>query len=303
MNILFWGIMRFRKGTKVRVRTKPEILSTLDKKKCTDGLVFMPEMFSFCGKCFKVDSIVNRIFIEGNHVAGISDVVILKGARCSGSHHDGCSRMCTILWKKAWLEIVKGRTEFVSPNIVDKDIEKSSQACQGTAAALLEATRPLSVFDLGQYEEDYRCKGQNILDTFGMLSSMIFKRVSWLAVIAGRKALLNNRYKIKQALELKIGDIVEVKSRKEIMKTLDKDSRLSGWLFSEEMWKYCGKRYRIVNKIDSMVNEITGKFNHPKDTYALENVVCDGKAFRDCPRKCYWFWKGDWLRRASDKNV
>ena len=38
----------------VEVRSKEEILATLDSKGQLDGMPFMPEMFAFCGERFQV---------------------------------------------------------------------------------------------------------------------------------------------------------------------------------------------------------------------------------------------------------
>ena len=38
----------------MEIRSKDEILNTLDRDGCLDGMPFMPEMFAFCGKRFQV---------------------------------------------------------------------------------------------------------------------------------------------------------------------------------------------------------------------------------------------------------
>ena len=45
---------KLRVGDWVEVRSKDEILRTLDENGQLDGMPFMPEMFSFCGKRFQV---------------------------------------------------------------------------------------------------------------------------------------------------------------------------------------------------------------------------------------------------------
>ena len=42
-----------RAGEWVRVRSKEEILATLDNNGQLEGLPFMPEMFAFCGREFR----------------------------------------------------------------------------------------------------------------------------------------------------------------------------------------------------------------------------------------------------------
>jgi len=44
----------FRTGDWVEVRSKEEILKTLDKRGLLGGMPFMPEMFEFCGRRMRV---------------------------------------------------------------------------------------------------------------------------------------------------------------------------------------------------------------------------------------------------------
>ena len=50
-----WELSRFRTGDLVEVRSKNEILATLDENGCLDGMPFMPEMVPYCGRQFEVD--------------------------------------------------------------------------------------------------------------------------------------------------------------------------------------------------------------------------------------------------------
>ena len=46
--------MTLSAGDWVEIRSKDEILATLDKNGRLDGLPFMPQMFKWCGRQFKV---------------------------------------------------------------------------------------------------------------------------------------------------------------------------------------------------------------------------------------------------------
>ena len=46
--------MPYHAGDWIEVRSKEEILRTLDVKGCLDGLPFMPQMFQYCGQRFRV---------------------------------------------------------------------------------------------------------------------------------------------------------------------------------------------------------------------------------------------------------
>src|ERR1700723_1708628 len=91
-------------GGWVEVRSKAEILSTLDSNAELDGMPFMPEMFAFCGKRFQVYKRAHKtcdtVFpVRGRRVA---DAIHLE-TRCDGSAHGGCQAGCLLFWKMAWL--------------------------------------------------------------------------------------------------------------------------------------------------------------------------------------------------------
>lgn len=93
-----------RSGDWVVVRSKEEILTTLDGKGELDGMPFMPEMFAYCGQRFRVFKRAHKtcdtVFpIRGRRVA---DAVHLE-TRCDGQAHGGCQAGCLIFWKTAWL--------------------------------------------------------------------------------------------------------------------------------------------------------------------------------------------------------
>ena len=95
-------------GDYVEVRSASEILSTLDTNGTLDGLPFMPEMLSWCGKSFRIQRRVDKTCVEGHPMRRFTanDVVVLEGPRCDGSSHDGCKHGCRIYWKHAWLRPV-----------------------------------------------------------------------------------------------------------------------------------------------------------------------------------------------------
>ena len=90
--------------------------------------------------------------ISGMRKFPAEDVVLLEGLRCSGAHHDGCQKACTIFWREAWLRKVEGLGTFQSS--VDPEGSKWLRArlktssgpktyfCQ--ASEILNATRELS---------------------------------------------------------------------------------------------------------------------------------------------------------------
>jgi len=162
-------------GDWVEVRSKEEILGTLDRSAQLDGMPFMPEMFAFCGKRFQVHKRAHKtcdtVFpIRGRRV----DAAVHLETRCTGQAHEGCQAGCLIFWKEAWLKRVdKGSGIAVSSFVplqnlgnaakcAESDVYAATQiagpsgptfVCQATR--LPYATRDLKWWDIRQYIEDY----------------------------------------------------------------------------------------------------------------------------------------------------
>src|ERR1700685_3740273 len=109
---------KLKAGDWVEVCSKDEILQTLDSSGQLDGMPFMPEMFAFCGKKFRVYKRAHKTCDTVFPVRGrrVSSAVHLE-TRCDGSAHGGCQASCLICWKDAWLKKVsrKSRGDSASP--------------------------------------------------------------------------------------------------------------------------------------------------------------------------------------------
>ena len=102
----------------VEVRSKEEILRTLDKNGRLDGLPFMPEMFEFSGRRFRVYRRAHKTCDTVNDYKGLrmERAVHLEGSRCDGRAHGGCEAACLLFWKEAWLKKVPGPYQPVDPD-------------------------------------------------------------------------------------------------------------------------------------------------------------------------------------------
>lgn len=177
------GKAQFRVGDWVEVRSKDEILYTLDRNGRLDGMPFMPEMLNFCGKRFQVRKRAHKTCdtVFPTRSRRIERTVHLP-TRCDGSAHGGCEAACLLFWKEDWLRPV-GKSPGVSsesmgdgtggadlPTSSTKRFECSEEAllrsartgdadseteyiCQATL--LPYATKELSPYDVRQYIEDY----------------------------------------------------------------------------------------------------------------------------------------------------
>ena len=98
--------LHLRAGEWVTVRSKEEILRTLDARGQLDNMPFMPEMFQYCGRRFQVYKRAHKTCdpVNGLDSRSLPETVHLEGLRCDGLAHGGCQAGCLIFWKEAWLQ-------------------------------------------------------------------------------------------------------------------------------------------------------------------------------------------------------
>src|SRR5437867_2933228 len=104
-----WLLSCFRAGDLVDVRSKEEILATLDHRGCLDGMPFMPEMLQYCGRRFRVGAVAHKTCETAQKTfkaRRLQPTVHIAGLRCDGSAHDGCQADCNLFWRDAWLKAV-----------------------------------------------------------------------------------------------------------------------------------------------------------------------------------------------------
>src|SRR6266545_2127769 len=101
-----WPLSRFRADDLVEIRSKEEILASLDEHGCVDGVPFMPEMLRYCGQRVRVAAVAHKTCdtICSSGGRRLPSTVHLDGLRCDGSAHGGCQAECNLFWKDAWLK-------------------------------------------------------------------------------------------------------------------------------------------------------------------------------------------------------
>jgi len=101
-------------------------------------------------------------------------------------------------------------------------------------------------------------------------------------------------------MTLRVDDWVEVRSKDEILATLDKNGRLDDMPFMPPMFKYCGQRFRVFKSARKTCDTITGEyFGRRLDDGVHLNLRCDGQAYGGCQAGCLMFWKTAWLKPAD----
>jgi hypothetical protein len=184
-------------GEWVEVRSKEEILRTLDHNGRLEGMPFMPEMFEFCGQRFRVYKSAHKTCDPNYRSRRIRNAVHLE-TRCDGEAHGGCQAGCLLFWKIAWLKPVGPEQDAVgvgmlpgdrggpsNPECMESAVwngvqEQTSHASDGGPVYICQATRvqyeePLTWWDIRQYIEDYLSGNVGLWQLFsGFVYSMYY---------------------------------------------------------------------------------------------------------------------------------
>jgi hypothetical protein len=308
-----------RAGDWVEVRAPAEILATLDPQGRLDNLPFMPEMLQYCGKRFRVYKSAHKTCdtIQNYRIPRrMANAVHLEGLRCDGSGHDGCQAGCLIFWKEAWLKPATGaaaRGMGADAGLLHRAARADSPAgpryvCQATE--MLRATTPFRWWHPGPYLKDLTSRNVSPAALIGYLLLAAYNTIMRLYRRTRRFSYPFFYGKAQGAtpvenLNLQPGELVQVRSKEEIMLTLGSNQRNRGLSFDVEMVPYCGKTYRVLRRVEKLVDERTGKMiSPPTACIVLDGVVCGGclSSYRlFCPRSIYSYWREIWLRRVAAK--
>jgi len=330
--------LKLRVGELVEVRSEDEILATLDEHGKLDALPFMPEMLQLCGKRFRVDKLAFKACDQVSHsgMHRLERAVHLQGARCDGQAHGGCQAACLLYWKEAWLKRAEPDARDTIPptpaqNAADAfpprctiatllretrveatDTTEELFSCQATDLPKAAPTR-IRAWDVRQYLRDVTSRNARLLPTIRGVLIRAFNKYqkAGMRLLPRRLWIHGGAYypfidgKLegrtpKETLDLEPGELVEVKSRKEIFQTLDRKQENRGLRFDVEGLRYCGKQARVLHRVSKLIDEKTGKMIHiPGDCIVLDGFICAADYHQNCPRGVYEYWREIWLRRVE----
>jgi hypothetical protein len=101
-------------------------------------------------------------------------------------------------------------------------------------------------------------------------------------------------------LNLRAGELVEVRNREEILATLDETGRLDAMPFMPEMLPYCGQRFSVFKQAHKTCDNIKlWSMRRLEHAVHLTGVRCDGQAHGNCDAGCLIFWHEAWLKRVD----
>jgi hypothetical protein len=337
------GSTALRVGEVVEVRSRQEILATLDTDGRLEALPFMPEMLRFCGRRFRVHKRAIKLCdtISSTGMKRMHNAVHLEDLRCDGSAHGGCQAGCLLYWKEEWLKRVPEPAEPAT-GPADPVAEPAPEPGGGqepacTMKMLMAATRGdggddatepvyscqateldeaasehINWWDVRQYVRDVAVGNATAPRMLRSLLIMLFNKFQ----AANRKFfprvlfIRNGRSfpfvdgKLtrtpREVLDLQPGELVEIKPKSEIVRTLDRNNTNRGLSFDTEMLKYCGRQARVLRRVERIIDEKTGRIQQLRgDCIILDGVVCTADYNQYCPRGIYPYWREIWLRRAE----
>ena len=312
------------------MRSAAEILSTLDQDGTLDGLPFMPEMLKYCGRKWRVSNRADKTCGDRSWGARrMYNTVHLGDLRCDGAAHGGCQAACLMYWKEAWLErFERGRSPdprrpdgdeqpLVTNTVVQAatnggapSTEDPTYRCQATE--IPRASNRLRFRQLDQYPRAIRTWGLLkvvrglAIHAFNLLQSLGRRFVPSRVLIAGGRdypfiaGKLDKLDTPTAELNLVAGDLVRIKTKREIVSTLDYRNKNQGLSFDKEMLKYCGRVARVRGRVERLIDESTGKMIRiDSDCIILEGVVCKADYHLFCTRSIYPYWREIWLERVA----
>ena len=291
-------------GDWVEVRSAPEILATLDGDAALDGLPFMPEMLAHCGRQYQVykraDKTCDTIHWTGlrrmerrRSICGCCAVTAPRKADvrrhvCCFGRRPGCGP-CLAADQTPQTSPTRPPARTTPATLPRRprpgwpQRQQTADATNGEvryccqATQLYQASSPLPWWEPKQYTRDV-CSNNVPLGEVVPHGIAIAAFSKVLRRLTGRSfpSVAGTLKKTPtESLGLQPGEWVIVKSKEEILATLDHRGRNRGLSFDSEMLPFCGKRVRVLRRVERLIEESTGRMLEPAGVgIILENVFC-----------------------------
>lgn len=303
-------------GDLVEVIAPSDIVATLDGNGALDGMPFMPEMVEFCGRRFRVSCRVEKTCVvsaeSGTKIRTSTKdflnggIVFLQDVRCSGAGHANCGRGCMIFWKTRWLRKATDRPSALrSDNLAETQLRSSLKSkkskhrfyCQSTE--LHRATVYLSILRrILKIPREIRDNGVSLSLALESIYFPVWKHIFPATRPRGRLKATP-----ELTLNLRAGEIVEVRPYEEILRTLDRRGANRGLSFTAAMKRFCGAKLTVRSRLQQMILEHSGTMVQTRNTVILDTATCSFSGrFGGCPRLELLFWREIWLKRVDSND-
>ena len=330
-------------GDWVVVRPALEILATLDQNACHENLPFMPQMYKYCGQHLRVRKSAHKMCdtVNATGARGMTGAVFLDDVLCDGAAFGGCEMACSIVWKEAWLRRIDDGAAVFNSNPEPRlealawsasragthpGTGETIYSCQATR--LPSATTHLPWWSVHQYVTDFKTGNIGLAPVLARVMSIVYaqlvssglgfgrplrmlydavQRVRGEAPFPFHKGRVPAGVKTPTAdLGLREGELVRIKSVDQILETVDQNMFNRGMSFHAEFTPYCGKTFRVKQRVSKLINEKTGRLATLKNScIILDGVICHGRFTQpiNCPRAMPPYWREIWLERVETGAV
>jgi len=285
-------------------------------------------MLQHVGRRFRVSKRVEKICDTAGETFSsrrMRRTVLLEDLRCDGAGHGGCRAGCRLYWKEDWLRRVDDESEQLGSDAAAlPELESLARAgtrtrreldgrevpayrCQATEAPA--ASEPLRGFDVRQYAREVACGNVGPARLLWVLGRATVRGALRMIRLRPDRPLRPSETTAArpESLGLQPGELVQVRSRAEIAATLDETGQNRGLWFDVEMIPYCGRTYRVQDRVERFIDDRTGQMVElSSDCLILGGVVCSGEhsSWRwFCPRAIYPWWREAWLHRVEEDNA
>ena len=110
------------------------------------------------------------------------------------------------------------------------------------------------------------------------------------------------RRRPRDGAPLRRGDVVTLRSPREILETLDETCARRSSLFMPEMLAYFGRAYTVSARVERACDAVSHARRMP-DSVLLDDLRCNGGGHGGCQAGCRIYWKEAWLQRAPSAET
>ena len=236
----------------------------------------------------------------------------LDAVRCSGASHSGCQKACIIFWRNAWLRKVDNPATEPGADVAGSEqlrtrlktvADSNTYFCQ--ASELAKATYSLSRWQrVGRCVSALRARNFSAWQMANSIAIWLLWKVR--RTFFGAYPCGSTKSPPTESLDLQPREWVEVKSIESIAETLNERGQNRGLGFFPGMHLFCGKRYRVIGRLDRMIVDGTGEMRKLRNTVLLDGATCRcsylGFGMGGCARAEFAYWREIWLRRSDQHS-
>ena len=108
--------------------------------------------------------------------------------------------------------------------------------------------------------------------------------------------------KYKKPAKFREGDVVRVRSKSDVLSSVDTPNKFLESLFVDQILDYCGKQFKVYKILYHYFDEHKYRmFKVIEPLYILDGLICYGEddMFEvKCNRSCYMFLHDTWLEKV-----